>query len=62
MQELDELTITMHAERVTPGTVLFKEPARQGGKARNLYLPKPDFDALGRPTSIVVTVKKNPAS
>lgn len=53
-----ELVITMHAERVTPGTVLYKEAPRQGGKARNIYLPKPDFEALGRPATISVTVKK----
>jgi hypothetical protein len=51
------MDIIMHADRVTPGTVLYKQARRvDGGKPLNIYVPKPDFDALGRPASIVVTL------
>jgi hypothetical protein len=47
----------MHRDRETPGTVLFKELSRaDGGKPRNLYIPKPDDIALGKPQTIIVTV------
>jgi hypothetical protein len=52
------MEIIMHAQRVTPGTVLYAEARRSdGGKARNLYVPKPDFEALGKPQTIRVTVE-----
>jgi hypothetical protein len=46
----------MDFDRETPGTVLFTERKRRDGrKSRNVYLPKPDWDELGRPTRLTVT-------
>jgi hypothetical protein len=53
----NQLTFMMHRDRETPGTVLFKELSRaDGGKPRNLYLPKPDDIAIGKPQTIIITV------
>jgi hypothetical protein len=50
------LNALMDFVRETPGTVLFAEGRRRDGrKPRNIYLPKPDWDELGRPASITVT-------
>ena len=51
-----KLNAIMTFVKETPGTVLFAEDRRRDGrKARNVYLPKPDWAEMGKPASIVVT-------
>lgn len=50
------INAVMTMTKETPGTVLFAESTRRDGrKARNVYLPKPDWDEMGKPTTIKVT-------
>lgn len=53
----ESMTMTMHFVKETPGTILFAESLRKDGKNRNLYVPKPDYVALGEPSSIRVTIE-----
>ena len=56
MSTSTKVNAVMTLQRETPGTVLFAEASRRDGrKPRNAYLPKPDWDELGRPASIMVT-------
>jgi len=51
-----KINALMDFDRETPGTVLFTERKRRDGrKSRNVYLPKPDWDELGRPMKLTVT-------